>query len=210
MFQPSFQISAKATTALMDIEASRQAVATLPVSAQLLSSLRESARLTSTHYSTQIEGNRLTEDEVAAVAKGGTFPNRSRDETEVKNYFLALDYVESLINKNDSQLTVGMIQSIHGCVMAGKAKPTAYRDGQNVIRESGSGNIIYMPPEWTDIAALMEEMVLWLNRELVAKELPIPIVAAIGQAWTEEGFLLQQGERRGRRYELAGRWLELL
>ena len=87
MFQPNFRISPRTTQALMDIEASRQVVSVLPVSAQLFASLRESARLTSTHYSTQIEGNRLTEAEVAAVAKGGAFPNLKRDEAEVKNYF---------------------------------------------------------------------------------------------------------------------------
>ena len=77
----------------MDIEASRQAVSTLSITLDVLTSLRKSARLTSTHYSTQIEGNRLTQQQVEEVLHGGTFPNRERDESEVKNYYLALDYV---------------------------------------------------------------------------------------------------------------------
>ncbi len=179
MFHPNFQISAKSTQALMDIEVSRQAVSNLPVSIQLLTSLRESARLTSTHYSTQIEGNRLTEAEVAIVAKGGTFPNRKRDEAEVKNYFIALNYIDDLITQDTRELSTEMIQTIHGCVMNGKPKPTSYRDGQNVIRESGSGNIIYLPPEWREVPQLMTELVDWVNTQLEEGELPAPIIAGI-------------------------------
>lgn len=179
MFQPNFRISPKTTQALMDIEVSRQAVSSLPVTAQLLTSLRESARLTSTHYSTQIEGNRLTEEEVAVVAKGGTFPNRKRDETEVKNYFFALDYVDELLTDPSTQLTAQIIQTIHGCVLHGKQKPTPYRDGQNAIYESGSRNLIYMPPEWRDVSLLMDELVFWVNDQLSEGELPAPIIAGI-------------------------------
>ncbi len=180
MFQPNFQISPKSSQALMDIEVSRQAVSMLPVSVQLLTSLRESARLTSTHYSTQIEGNRLTEQEVAVVAKGGTFPNRKRDEAEVKNYFIALDFIEGLIGKNPPLLTVEMIQKIHGCVMDGKENSSPFRDGQNVIRESGSGAIIYLPPEWKEVPQLMLELLDWVNLQLAENELPAPIIAGIG------------------------------
>jgi len=163
----------------MDIEVSRQSVSPLPVTAQLLTSLRESARLTSTHYSTQIEGNRLTEAEVAVVAKGGTFPNRKRDETEVKNYFLALDYVDELLADSSAKVSAEMIRTIHGCVLHGKRKPTPYRDGQNAIYEGGSGNLVYMPPEWRDVSGLIDELVTWVNEQLAEGEIPAPMIAGI-------------------------------
>jgi Fic family protein len=179
MFEPNFQMRPKTVQALMDIEVSRQAVSSLPVTAKLLTSLRESARLNSTHYSTQIEGNRLTQEEVAVVEKGGTFPNRKRDETEVKNYFRALDFVDELIEQSPAELTVEMVQEIHGAVMEGKANPSPYRDGQNVIRESGSGNIIYMPPEWKDVPQLMEDLVDWINAQLDLAEFTAPVIAGM-------------------------------
>ncbi|MCH1509415.1 MAG: Fic family protein [Akkermansiaceae bacterium] len=163
----------------MDIEVSRQAVSSLPVTAQLLTSLRQSARLTSTHYSTQIEGNRLTEQEVAFVAKGGTFPNRKRDETEVKNYFLALDYLDELLSDSSPKLTPEIVQTIHGCVLHGKQKPTSYRDGQKATYDSGSRNLIYLPPEWRDVPTLIEEMVAWVNEQLAEAKLPAPMIAGI-------------------------------
>jgi len=59
-----------------------------------------------------------------------------------------------------------------------KAKPTPYRDGQNVIRDSRSRGIVYMPPEAKDVPLLMKAMVLWIassERDL----LPCPIRAGI-------------------------------
>jgi len=48
----------------MSIEADRQAILELPIDVEMLASLRETARLIATHYSTQIEGNRLTQTQV--------------------------------------------------------------------------------------------------------------------------------------------------
>ncbi len=61
MFSPVYRITPAITKALMSIEADRQAVSDLPIDVTVLASLRETARLVSTHYSTQIEGNRLTQ-----------------------------------------------------------------------------------------------------------------------------------------------------
>lgn len=179
MFSPNFQITAALTKVLMDIEASRQAVSSLPITVQVLTSLRESARLISTHYSTQIEGNRLTQQQVADVLHGGTFPNRERDESEVKNYFKALDFLDTLINSRAPQIQEQDIQTLHGLVMDGKPRPTSYRDGQNVIRDSGSGAIVYMPPEAKDVPGFMRSLVTWINSEIEKSELPMPIIAAI-------------------------------
>ena len=60
MFDPRFRINGRIAKALMAIEADRQIVANLPLTVQMLDSLRRTARLLSTHFSTQIEGNRLT------------------------------------------------------------------------------------------------------------------------------------------------------
>jgi hypothetical protein len=51
----------------MRIEAIRQTFLTLPVTPLVLKNLRETARLFTTRYSTKIEGNRLTQEEVSQV-----------------------------------------------------------------------------------------------------------------------------------------------
>lgn len=176
MFNPNFAITPAIANSLMQIEACRQAVSTLPVTLTVLNSLRESARLAATHYSTQIEGNRLTQEQVGAVVLGGTFPNRARDEAEVKNYYAALAYLDDLVAQPDTAFDLGTIQMIHGLVMTGRAKATPWRDGQNVIRNASDGAIVYMPPEAKDVANLMGELEYWLNAET---HYPAPIFAAI-------------------------------
>lgn len=163
----------------MTIEHARAAVDRLPVTPLLIASLRESARLLSTHYSTQIEGNRLTLPQVGQVMAGaGGFPGRERDEREVRDYYQAADYAESIAGKL-LPLAQNHIQVLHGLAFEGKAKPTPYRDGQNVIRESGSRRIVYMPPEATEVPELMGELVAWINDEIASHRVPVPIIAAL-------------------------------
>jgi len=179
MFQPKFQISPRLSKALMEIEACRQAVSDLPVTVQRLESLRKSARLVSTHYSTQIEGNRLTQEQVQdVVLQGETFPNRERDAQEVRNYYQALDYVDTLITDR-SELTQAQVKTLHGLVMTGQEQPTPYRDGQNVIRDRASGGIVCMPPEAKDVPHLMMQLVEWLKVEQTSHDLPAPVMAGI-------------------------------
>lgn len=179
MFQPKFTITGKVTKALMAIEASRQAVGRLPLTVPMLDSLRKTARLLSTHYSTQIEGNQLSPSQVEEVlAGGGNFPGRERDEAEVRNYYRALEYVEELGGKK-REISEQVAKTIHGLVMTGKKTATPYRKAQNVIRDSRDGRIVYMPPEASDVPGLMKELLAWIKRESERDELPSPIVAGL-------------------------------
>ena len=165
----------------MRIEAAKQAVVDLPMTPKAQARLRETARLLSTHFSTQIEGNRLTLDEATRVIKKEEhFPGRQRDEQEVLGYYRALDELEKLAGKKTG-VTEKIIQRLHAMVMGGKrgkVKPTPYRKGQNVIRDSRSGAMVYLPPEAKDVPPLMAELVSWLNRNQ-KDELPHPLRAAI-------------------------------
>lgn len=181
-FTPTFQITPRIANCLIRIEAAKVAMVHLPINPAVLASLRESARLDSTHYSTMIEGNLLTQEEVSQViAKNEHFPGRERDEKEVLGYFGALEYVERLAIER-RPLSEAQIQTIHALVMAGGSKrkpmPSPYRDGQNVIRDSRSRAIVYMPPEAPDVPGLMRDLVEWIDRSM-SEELPCPIVAAL-------------------------------
>ncbi len=178
-FQPHYFISPKIANDLVRIEAVKQKILHLPLTPTVLSSLRETARLYTTHYSTMIEGNRLGPDQVEEVLKHqGHFPGRERDEREVKGYYAALAQVEQWAAQGTS-VKEKMIQTLHALVMAGgkeKAKPTVYRDGQNVIRDARTKAIVYMPPEAKDVKPLMNGLVNWIDKNL---NLPCPLVAGI-------------------------------
>jgi len=163
----------------MRIESAKERVLHLPLNPTVLSSLRETARLYTTHYSTMIEGNRLNPDQVKTVIKHeGHFPGRERDEHEIKGYYAALTQLEQWVASKVT-MTEKMIQILHALVMAdGKMNvaPTPYRDGQNVIRDSRTRGIVYMPPEAKDVTPLMKGMIDWIRKNV---ELPCPIVAGI-------------------------------
>ena len=166
-FAPKYTITAKTAAALMRIEAARQTVVHLPITPGVLATLRETARLYSTHCSTQIEGNQLSPAEVSQVlAQSQHFAWRERDEKEVLGSYAVIEKVERLAAAA-APVTEAQIQNLHALVMAGgtaKVRPTPYRDGQNVIRDGRSGGIVYLPPEAVDVPGLMRELVSWLRQ----------------------------------------------
>src|SRR5262249_45639711 len=118
-FEPKFTITSKVAAALMRIEAAKEAVSHLPITASVLASLRETARLYSTHYSTMIEGNRLTQEQVSKVVEEQQhFPGRERDEHEVLGYYAAMEKVEQFAADKGS-VTEQQIKLLHALVMAG-------------------------------------------------------------------------------------------
>lgn len=175
-FNPKYIITTSIAQALSSIEASRQLFIELPITAKVIASLRHTARIASTHNSTYIEGNRLTIAEVREVIEdGGHFPNKEKDEIEVRNYYQALDYLDSL-SKNTNVLQEDDIKTLHGLSFFGKTTPTPYRDGQNVIRAGKL--VVYIPPKAEDVPELMREMVKWINR-MVIENCPVPIIAGL-------------------------------
>ena len=180
-FEPKFIITNTITNNLLEIERVKEGIKHLPINPKLLSSLRETAKLSTIHYSTQIEGNRLTKEEVKEVIsskKAVSNTGRVRDEKEIKGYYVALDYVEKLA-KSNSSITEDNIKHIHALVIGGgtsKVKNSEYREGQNVITDSSTGSIVYMPPEAKDVESLMKEFVSWINAN---DDIPAPIKASI-------------------------------
>jgi len=177
-FNPIFSITPEIAHNLMRIEAARQQVISLPMNPTVLRSLRETAKLHTTHYSTMIEGNRLTEQQVQEVLLlDKHIPEKERDEREVKGFYEALELVERYA-KEIKPITEKQLQTLHAVVMAGgntRVKPTPYRTGQNVIRNGHSGTIVYMPPEAKDVPLLMKVLVAWISHS----DAPSPLVAAV-------------------------------
>src|SRR5688572_22089386 len=160
-FNPNYTITPIIAHYLMRIEALKEHITHLPINVTVLASLRETARLYTTHYSTMIEGNRLSTEQIEEVIKHkGHFPGRERDEKEVRGYYNALHYVEQCAAKG-SPISETIIQKLHALVINAKDK-SLYRDGQNVIRDGRSGAIVYLPPEAKDVAGLMKELVQWI------------------------------------------------
>jgi Fic family protein len=179
-WRPRYALSPAVVRSLLEVEAARAVVDHTPVPPGAAEELRRRARLRSTHFSTRIEGNRLTLAEAEAVIRGGRvrFHGRERDVHEVKNYWHALLRVEEWAAKGEL-LTEDLIRRLHALVERGsRARPTPYRDGQNVIRDSASGALVYMPPEARDVPGLMASLVDWVETA-VSEALPVPVIAGL-------------------------------
>jgi Fic family protein len=162
---------------LMEIEAARAVVEQISLPPATASELRNQARLRATHYSTRIEGNRLTLAEAAQVLGGRKVPlhGRERDVGEVRSYWKALLRVEEWAARG-TELTEELIQRIHA--LEGRTRPSRYRDGQNTIQDSETGALVYLPPEAKDVPTLMAGLVAWV-RKVEQEKLPPPLIAGL-------------------------------
>ncbi|MBN1314080.1 MAG: Fic family protein [Anaerolineales bacterium] len=179
-WQPTYKITPAIARWLMEIEAAKTSIDHTPLPLAAEAELRQRARIRSTHYSTRIEGNRLTmaEAEQAIKEKSIRFRGREREIREVRNYWRALLQVEEWAARKNP-ITEALIHKLHATVTKGKrSRPSLYRDGQNVIRDSASGGIVYMPPEAKDVPNLMATLVDWIE-QAERDRLPIPIIAGL-------------------------------
>ncbi len=176
---PHYTLNNIIVRALMKIEEAKTAIGAIHLPASIESSLRQRAKMASTHYSTRIEGNRLTLKEAEDVLKGGAGPKgKTRDVGEVRNYWEALARIEEWADKG-IPFTEDLVKRTHGIVMKGKRGGLSpYREGQNVIRDSVSGQIIYLPPEAKDVPLLMKGLIGWM-RNAIGDKMPAPIIAAL-------------------------------
>lgn len=180
VWQPRWSYNDRIVQALTEIARASAAVEQHAWSPVIEEEIRFRARLRSTHYSTRIEGNRLTLAEAEQVVRGRRvqFAGRQRDVREVDHYWHALIHVEEWARAR-SPLSEELIRKLHAIVEKGpRRKPSTYRTEQNVIRDSGSGRIVYLPPEAKDVPRLMAELVEWV-RQAELTEVPTPIIAGL-------------------------------
>lgn len=173
----TFSFTPEIVRYLQRIERVRETVRLTVLPPLAAEQLRTQAHIRSTHFSTRIEGNRLTLRETEdVIQQGRLFPGRERDVQEVERYYQALQQVEKWV-EGGQKITEARIQKLHALLYKGRrAKASPYRDGQNVIRDSG-GRIVYMPPEAVDVPGLMAELVDWLHN--AKEEIPVPVIAGV-------------------------------
>ena len=129
------------------------------------------------HYSTKIEGNTLNLNEVKKVIENQNNAHE-RNEIEVKNYYNALIYLNEKA-ENNNIINEKLIMEIHNLVSGKHLNYKGkYRDGQNVVSNSSTGTIVYMPPEAQDVESLIKNMIDKFNSNDMI-DVPIPIKAGI-------------------------------
>ena len=125
IWKPKYTLENKMAADLMAIERVKTRLAGIKLPYATIAKIKEQVRIRATHYSTRIEGNRLTLEEAGEViCNQKVFNGRQRDVKEVKNYWNALIRIEEWAKEGRS-FEEALVQKTHAIVEKGnRAKPT--------------------------------------------------------------------------------------
>ena len=163
---------------IVQIEQIKNSFHSQAISPFLLSSLHQSAKIAQTHYSTRIEGNNLSLQQVEQTLHSANHDAKKyqgHDQKEVRSYYNAIDYMEKYLEEG-APFTESFVQKIH-TLIEGQKKTIPYRDSQNAIYDSSDGSLVYLPPETQDVPTMMRDLTIWVNENIT--QLPTPIVAGL-------------------------------
>jgi|SRR3989344_3413239 len=146
----------------------------LPVPA--VKKLQEQFKIEMTYNSNGIEGNTLTLKETfLVISEGITIKGKPlKDHLEAKNHYEALEYLYSLVEKDNSQnISEYLIRNLHKLVTAETDKEWAgnYRNSNVIIVGSE-----HTPPDAFRVPIVMGDLIKWL-RENQKKLHPIELAA---------------------------------
>ncbi len=120
------------------------------------------------HYSTAIEGNILTRDQVESIIAGEAIEVPEKDRIEAQNYYRAMKWAQTRSLDPDWRMTHETILTLHfmiGTDLGNDYEPLGqYRQAQNTVQDRRTGQAIYWPPRVADTSELMDQFVEWSRR----------------------------------------------
>jgi len=120
------------------------------------------------HYSTAIEGNILTRDQVESIIAGEAIEVPEKDRTEALNYYRAMRWAQTRSRDPGWRVSHETILTLHfmvGTDLGAEYEPLGqYRHGQNTVQDKRTGEAIYWPPRTQEVQPLMSELVDWIRR----------------------------------------------
>jgi Fic family protein len=181
-FAPRFTITNRITAALTLIERARGFLEAAKLSEDWIAEMQARALIREAHFTTHIEGTRLTLEQAERILAGQPVPEADLDDKlELLNYRNAFDLVAGHLGSG-APITEDLVRDIHRRLVVGvrgnRALPGEYRTIQCYVVNTRTGQITYTPPPPHEVPSLMEELVAWLNAE--AEITPV-LVAGIAQ-----------------------------
>ena len=132
----------------------------------ILIELEKTARAVSVYASTSIEGNPLPLTEVKKILKSQ--PTNIRvSEREVLNYNKALEHLDKKPEEGEVKLSLDFILKIQKQVTDGllpSFESGRLRQKPVVVNDPRNNKAIYLPPDAKDVPLLIEELILFINK----------------------------------------------
>ena len=173
-FNPKYTITDKILNNLTLIASNRALVEQAHLVPKWEAKLRRQAMLHNTHSSTAIEGNKLTLEQVEALASGKEVAATQKDKQEVINYLEALEKIPTFAEKG--KIKTQDLLNIHRVItkntLQNDADSGAFRNrqvfvGRRVFDSTGGlrEEVEYMPPKTEEVPSLVQEFIAWLNQD---------------------------------------------
>ena len=153
---------------ISEIDKNRYNVSSIKLSKTIANKLRKNSKKKSSYASNKIEGNPLSEKQVDEVIESDERKHFLKPEQEVRNYFLALNFLEEKVQKKE-KFSRKLVLDVQKLVEKGASKEKIGLRGPMppgmlfAVYDSKSGNPDYIPPEYCDISDLLDELVEYVN-----------------------------------------------
>ena len=165
MYSPKYVISNKILKNIGAIEASKEIIEGAPLVPSFEKQFQTDAQVRTIHHGTHIEGNDLTLYQTKKILEGQEVYGRARDIQEVINYRNVGTLLDELAAKRGNY-DIGMLTDIHKSTVERIIVPDKVgilRSVEVVIKEEGSGKVIFQPPPSAEVPYLLEDFFAWLN-----------------------------------------------
>ncbi len=183
---PKYKITNKILNNISRIMSGREIIEQSKIILKWELKLKKEAQIHNAHSSTSIEGNRLTFEQVAALAENRDVVAAEKDKKEVLNYLNALGSIPGYASKK--AIDVKLFLKIHKTITAETLQNSkdcgVFRNrqvfvGRRIFDGTSFKEVVeYMPPETKDVSRLVDELLDWLNSDK-RKEINSVIFAGI-------------------------------
>ena len=185
-FKPKYTITDKILNNISLIMSGREIIEYSRLIPKWELTLKREARIHCAHSSTSIEGNRLTLQQVKALAENKEVVASYKDKQEVLNYLEALDNIPeyAAAKSIDVKLLLKLHKTITKATLKDSKNCGVFRDkqvfvGKRIFDGTQLKEVVeYMPPDTKDVPYLVEEFLEWLN-SMQTREINPVILAGI-------------------------------
>ena len=150
------------------IERNRYVVDSVKLPPAITNRLRKNSKKKSSYASNKIEGNPLTQQQADEIIDRDERRHLLKPEQEIRNYFLALSFLEEK-SKHKEPFSTDLILQVQKLVQKGASKEKIGLRGPMppgvlfAVYDAESGEAEYIPPEAGDIPGLLDELTTYVN-----------------------------------------------
>lgn len=162
------QLSNEILKYITEIERNCYKVSSVKLPRTVENRLRKNSKKKSSYASNKIEGNPLSEQQADEVIERDERKHFLRPEQEIRNYYLALDYLDKQAKRKE-KFSRKLILDVQKLVEKGASKEKIGLRGQMppgvlfAVYDSETGTPEYIPPEYKEIPGLLDELVEYVN-----------------------------------------------